>query len=310
MNSTSEYAKKICRYLKDSNYRKVINCHLGMYNNMSDEKYLKMLFHAQMGEKLDLVHPKTFNEKLQWLKLHDKNPLYTVMADKANAKDYVAEKIGNEYIIPTLGIWSTFDDINFNDLPNQFVLKCTHDSGGLVICRDKHALDILAAKKKLHACLKKKYYYQYREWPYKNVLQQIIAEEYMQDGNNHELRDYKFYCFNGVPKFLYLSEGMENHSTARIGFVNTDWTFANFGRTDYKPLESLPQKPSKFDEMLEISRKLSSGTPFLRVDLYEINGRVYFGELTFYPCAGMMPFDPPEADLLVGNMLDLTSWGL
>lgn len=152
MNSTSEYAKKICRYLKDSNYRKVINCHLGMYNNMSDEKYLKMLFHAQMGEKLDLVHPKTFNEKLQWLKLHDKNPLYTVMADKANAKDYVAEKIGNEYIIPTLGIWSTFDDINFNDLPNQFVLKCTHDSGGLVICRDKHALDILAAKRNfMHA---------------------------------------------------------------------------------------------------------------------------------------------------------------
>lgn len=274
-----------------------------MLNWLPDKIFLKLVFWARMNKKLNLKNPQTFNEKLQWLKLYNRKPEYTSMVDKYEAKKYVSERIGDEYIIPTLGVWDSFEDIDFDSLPNQFVLKCTHDSGGLVICRDKAALDKNAAREKINKSLKNNFYYQGREWPYKNVKPRIIAEEYMEDANMQELRDYKFYCFNGKVKYLYISEGLENHSTAKISFVSLDWTFAPFNRSDYKPFDSLPQKPFHFYEMIKVAEELSAGINFLRVDLYEIQKKIYFSELTFTPCSGFMPFNPEEWDAKLGELL-------
>lgn len=276
---------------------------------LPDKIYLKIMYYACMHEKLNLKNPRSFNEKLQWIKLYDRSPEYTQMVDKYEAKGYVADRIGKQYIIPTLGIWKHFDDIDFKLLPNQFVLKCTHDSGGLVICRDKNKLDLNAAKKKIEKSLSTNYYYNGREWPYKDIKPRIIAEEYMEDNGSKELIDYKFYCFGGEPRFLYVSKGLENHQTARISFVTLDWKPATFGRSDYKPFEKLPNKPQNFEKMVELARELSKGYSFLRVDLYEINGRIYFSELTFSPNAGMMPFSPKNYDYILGDMLILPKRG-
>lgn len=278
----------------------------GFYDRMSDFDFIKLSYGMSMGYEPNLTNPQTFNEKLQWLKLNDRRPEYSAMVDKYEAKKYVSKLVGEEYIIPTLGVWETFDDIDFGCLPNQFVLKCTHDSGGLIICRNKEIFNKKNAKKILVHSLKRNYYLRgCREWPYKNVKPRIIAEQYMQDGQNRELTDYKFYCFNGTPQYLYVSTGMENHATARMGFLDLNWNKMDFFRNDYKPLEVIPPRPEKFGDMIELAKKLSDGIPFLRVDLYVINGKIYFGELTFSPCGGMMPFNPPEADAEVGKLLKL-----
>ena len=280
----------------------------------NDKLYLKGLWRLKMGYPLNLDNPQTFNEKLQWLKLYDRKPIYTKMVDKYEAKYYVASIIGEKYIIPTLAVYDRVEDINFDTLPYQFVLKCTHDSGGLVICRNKEKLDIEAAKKELQKFLKSNYFYQNREWPYKNVKPRIIAEQYMEDSDLHEdtnqhdvkgLVDYKFYCFNGEAKYLYVSKGLENHATARISFLNMDWQFAPFGRSDFAPFDELPEKPSRFDEMVKIANRISKGHSFLRVDLYQINGQIYFSELTFHPCSGMMPFKPEKWDKIFGEWIAL-----
>lgn len=272
---------------------------------LPDKMYVQIKYYLRKRKPLNLRQPKTFNEKLLWLKLYDHNPEYTTMVDKYEAKQYVSDRIGKEHIIPTLGVWNCFDDIDFETLPEQFVLKCTHDSGGLVICRDKSTFDKKSARKKIEASLKTNYYYEGREWPYKNVKPRIIAEKYMEDGSSKNLTDYKFYCFNGTPKYLYVSTGLENHATASISFLTLDWKFAPFGRSDYKPFTELPPKPTKFDEMLKIAARLSAGYKFLRVDLYQIENQIYFSEYTFYPCGGMMPFDPPEWDEELGKLIDL-----
>ena len=271
----------------------------------SDKAILKARYFKAFGRPLDLKHPRTFNEKLQWMKIYDRDPRYTVLSDKLRVKEIVAEQIGKEHIIPTLGVWAHFDQIDFSALPEQFVLKCTHDSGGLVICRDRKELDLDAARKKIEASLRTNFYHHSREWQYKDIPPRIIAEPYMQDGDSRELKDYKFYCFDGEPAFLYVSEGLENHQTAHISFLNLDWTRAPFLRSDYAGFETLPPKPDRFDEMVAMARRLSEGFRFVRVDLYEINGTVYFGELTFTPTGGFVPFIPDEADLEIGKLFRL-----
>lgn len=278
---------------------------MSFWKRVDDATYLKIRYRVLTGRTLNLDEPRTFNDKLNWLKIHDRNPVYHQMVDKYEVKQYVADKIGAEYIIPTLGVWDRFEDIDFNALPSQFVLKCTHDSGGLVICKEKMTFDKEKAKTKIDSSIQRDFFYTNREWPYKDVTPRIIAEKYMQEIGCSELRDYKFYCFNGIPQFLYVSEGMANHATAKISFVNMDWTLAAFARSDYLSYERLPPKPEHFEQMVSIAGQLSKGIPFLRVDLYEIGGRIYFGELTFTPCGGMMPFDPPEADMKVGDLLSL-----
>lgn len=270
-----------------------------------DSIYLRIKFKRRMGYTLNLKNPRTFSEKLQWLKLNDRKPLYTTLVDKYEVKKYISSILGGEYIIPTYGVWETFDDIPFDELPNQFVLKCTHDSGGLIVCRDKNSLDIKKAKEKINKSLRTNYYWHGREWAYKNVKPRIIAEQYMEDSASPELRDYKFYCFNGRPLFLYLSEGLENHETARISYVTMEWEKAEFSRIDYKPFDVLPEKPIQFEKMKEIACILSKETKFARIDLYEINGRVYFGEFTLFPGIGMNKFNPEKWDLELGKLLKL-----
>ena len=277
---------------------------IGFYNKMSDEKYLKKEFKLRMGYNLDLQNPQTFNEKLQWLKLYDRNSEYTKMVDKYEVKKYVSNIIGKEYIIPTLGIYNNFNEIDFDKLPNQFVIKCTHDSGGIIICKDKNNLDIKKAKKKINTFLNRKYFYIHREWPYKNVKPRIIIEKYMED-NNSIMRDYKFFCFNGEPKLMYLSEGLENHETARMSFYDMDFNLIDCKRKDYKQLDYTPKKPKTFEKMKEFASTLSRDIPHLRVDWYEINGKLYFGELTFYTCSGFIPFETEEWNYKMGEMLEL-----
>lgn len=274
-----------------------------------DRKYAEWCYRFERNGKIDILNPKTFNEKIQWMKLYYHNPILTKFVDKYEAKFLVADKIGQEHIIPTLGVWDSFDDIDFSTLPEKFVLKTTHGGGslGVVVCTDKSSFDMQAAKSKLNASLKSDYY-QYREWAYKNVKRRIIAEKFMSDdseNNKNGISDYKFYCFNGVPKFLYMSQGLEVHETARISFLTMDWQFAPFRRIDFAPFEQLPAKPRTFDQMIEVCKKLSSGLPFVRVDLYEIDQQVYFSEMTFYPCNGSMPFYPQEWDLKTGEMFEL-----
>ena len=270
-----------------------------------DDLYLRIVYKKIFNRELDLKNPKTFNEKLQWLKLYDRNPQYTEMVDKYQVKKYIADLIGEEYIIPTLGVYDKFDDIDFEKLPNQFVLKCTHDSGSTIVCRDKDNFDYKQTKKKINKLLKKNFFYGGREWPYKNVKPRIIVEKFMQNGEEKELKDYKFYCFSGIPKFLYVSEGLENHETARISFFDMNFNFEDFSRTDYKKMDKKPDKPVNFEKMKELAAKLSKGIPFVRIDLYEINGQLYFSEFTFSPCSGFMLFNPEEYDEIVGNLLVL-----
>ena len=266
---------------------------------------LKIRFYARMGRKLDLKNPKTYSEKLQWLKLYDRNPEYIKMVDKYDVKEYVASILGEEYIIPTFGVWDKFDDIDFDKLPDQFVLKCTHDSGGLVICSDKSKLDIEKARKKINKSLRMNYFWLGREWPYKNVKPRIIAEKYMATDDQKELIDYKFFCFNGVPKYLYISEGLSDHSTAKISFADMEYNKTEFYRSDFKPFDVLPPKPANFEKMKELAKVLSKDRSFIRVDFYEIEGRIYFGELTFFPCSGFLPFEPVEWDHTFGSLIEL-----
>lgn len=269
-----------------------------------DQWYIRAKYYKNFGKLPNLKHPITFNEKLQWLKLHDRRPEYTRMVDKYEAKNCVAEIIGDEYIIPTLGVWDRAEDIDFEALPNQFVLKATHDSGRVIICKDKSKLDIEQAVKDMKASLNRNFYAVTREWPYKNVKPRIIAEQYMQDDDSDELKDYKFFCFNGIPKFFKIDFGRftEHHAN----YYDIHGNLLPFGEQALPPLpeKELPQ-PHTLSMMVEIARKLSQGISFVRVDLYEINVRVYFGELTFFPASGTGKFTPPEWDVRIGNLLKL-----
>lgn len=272
---------------------------------LTDKFFLKILFKLRMGYQLDLDNPKTYNEKLQWLKLHNRKPEYTKMVDKVGAKEYVANIIGEEYIIPTIGVWDRVEDIDWDALPNQFVLKCTHDSGGIVICPDKSKLDIRAAKKMLKWGLRRNFYAQNREWPYKNVKHRIIGEQYMVDESGYELKDYKWFCFDGEPKALFIAtdRGVETEET-KFDFFDADFNHLPF--TNGHPNSPRPiLKPQGFEKMKELAAKLSQGQPHLRVDFYDINGKIYFGELTFYHWSGTTPFEPIEWDYKFGEWIKL-----
>ena len=274
-----------------------------IYKRLPDEKYLKKAFKAKMGKELDLENPKTYNEKLQWLKLYDRKPIYTDMVDKAKAKEVAASIIGEEHIIPTLGIYEKFEDIDFDALPDSFVIKCTHDSGGLVIVKDKSKLNKAAARKKINRCLKKNFYkVGGREWPYKNVKPRILIEKYMVDESGTELKDYKFFCFDGKVKFMYII-------TDRQTEIKLDLFDEKFNHLPcehvYPNANKEIKKPQGFDEMIALAEKLSAGTIQLRVDLYNINGKIYFGEFTFFPTGGMGYFKPEEWDYKIGEYIHL-----
>lgn len=268
------------------------------------EKVIKRVFKERMGYDLDLDNPKTYSEKLQWLKLYYHDPLYTTLVDKYAVKQYVEKKIGKEYLIPTLGVWNRFKDIDFNTLPGQFVLKCTHDSGGLVICKDKSQLDIKKARETINKCLKHNFYYSGFEWPYKDVKPRIIAEQYMEDTKTKELRDYKFFCFDGVVRYLFIATDRQNREEPYFDFFDADFNYLDM-RQGHPNAPIQPEKPQRFDEMKRLAAILSKDIPQVRVDFYEVDGKVYFGEMTFFHHGGWTKFDPEEWDVIFGNEIKL-----
>ncbi len=272
---------------------------------LKDDNYLKMMYRSIFFKKLDLENPKTFNEKLQWLKVYDRKDIYTTMVDKYEAKKYVASIIGDEYIIPTIGVYDSFNEIDFDKLPEKFVIKCTHDSGGLVIVKDKSKMDYNSVKKKIDECLNRNYYYLYREWPYKNVKPRIIVEELMEDKNCSSLTDYKFFCFNGEPKLMYMAVGLDDHKTASMSFYDMNFKLTDCKRKDYKYIDYIPKKPKEFDQMINFSKLLSKDIPHLRVDWYEIDGKLYFGELTFTTNGGFIPFESEKWNYKMGEWIEL-----
>lgn len=269
---------------------------------LSDKLYLKLMFRARIGKKLNLKNPQSFNEKIQWLKLYNRKEEYTAMVDKYAVKDYVKKIIGDKYIIPTLGVWNKYDEINFSSLPNKFVLKCTHDSGGLYICKNKDLFNNYECRKKIENSLKNKYFYKGREWPYKNVKPQIIAEVYLEDENVADLYDYKVMAFNGVPKIIQVHKGRHKNHTQ--DFYDDDWNKLNIYQGTEQSDEYM-DKPIFFDEMMQLTSILAKNIPLVRVDWYYVKNQLFFGEITFYDGSGLIPFIPESWDYEFGKMIKL-----
>lgn len=282
----------------------------GVLNRMvyilPDKWFLFLRFRNEVGYWPHLNHPRTFNEKLQWLKLHDIHPEYTQMVDKIEAKKYVASKFeGGEYIIPTLGIWNSVDEIEWDKLPQKFVIKVSSDSGGIVVCKDKQKLDICAAKKVLSYGWGRDCSVRNKEYPYRNITPRIIAEEYKEDESGYELKDYKIFCFNGEPKLLFVAtDRQKDTEETKFDFYDLQWNHLPFKNGHPNSKRSL-EKPKNFEQMLDIARKLSAGIPHVRIDLYNCNGNIYFGEMTFFHNSGMVPFEPLEWDFKLGGLLNL-----
>lgn len=301
-----KYAKALKKYIADKNYRFLIDAGKGKYDKLSDREYLEKKFYAMLGYSLDLSNPQTFNEKLQWLKLYDRKPEYTMMVDKYKVREYIKEKTGEEYLIPLLGVWDKAEDIDFDALPNQFVLKCNHNSGlGMYICKDRSKLtenQIKAIRKNLAKGLQQDYYLTGREWPYKNVPRKIIAEKYMEDETG-QLRDHKFYCFNGEPKIIMINSDREIGKTKADYFdMDFNWIDLKWG---YEHALVKPSKPINFEKMKELAAILSKDIPELRVDFYEVNNKIYFGELTFFDGSGFDKIEPKEWDEKLGEWITL-----
>lgn len=295
--------KKIRRYVQNPYYALGNDMIRKCPHLMSDKFYLSVLWKMKMGYKLDWKHPKTFNEKLQWLKLYDRNPLYTALVDKYRVKQWLADKFGEQYIIPTLAVYNSVDEIDLDKLPNQFVLKCNHDSGSVVICRDKSSFDLEAAKRKLDEALKKNFYWEAREWPYKNVNRCVFAENYLEEVED-DIIDYKMMVFNGKVKCSFTCTNRKSREGLNVTFFDKDWERMPFIRhypADNKPIE----KPASYEKMVQFSEELSELFPFSRVDFYEIKGKPFFGEITFYPGGGFEEFSPQRWDFALGNWIKL-----
>lgn len=273
---------------------------------VDDEIFVRALFQSSLGYELNLANPKTMCEKIQWLKLYNRNPEYIRMVDKYEVKKYIKEKIGEEYIIPLYGVWDSFEEIEFDKLPNQFVLKCTHDSGTFVVVKDKSSLDMENAKVILEKGLRKNYFYENREWPYKNVQPRIIAEKYIDSLGKPESIEYKISCFDGKVGFLTICGGIAH---AEYEKRTNDHYDVNFNHmpwwTNYKNAKIPPEKPKQWDKLIELSEILSKDIPYVRVDFYVIDGEIFFGEFTFFTWSGIMKFNPPEWDNILGNYIKL-----
>ena len=274
---------------------------IGVTQILPDKLYLKIAYKIATKKKLNVDFPETFNEKLQWLKLYDHNSQYIRMVDKYAVKQYVTDRGYKRYIIPTLGVWESFSDIDFSKFPEQFVLKCTHDSGGVVICQDKSTFDIDFAKRKLERSLKRNFYYYGREWPYKKVKPKIIAERYLVGA----IVEYKFFCFDGHPKFILVCIG-EGHGANRTHcWVNLEFENLPFRIGSWSQIKTKVNKPDNFQEMIDFVTNMSKGIPHVRVDLYNVDGKIYFGEFTFFHESGFQVFIPKEWDKKIGELIVL-----
>ena len=295
---------KFARYFLDPKYRFIVHSRLGFHNKMDDKKYVSKFYYSVFGKNLDLENPKTFNEKTQWLKLNIRKDILVSMVDKYEAKNYISSIIGDEHLIKTLGVWDKFEDIDFNSLPDKFVLKTTHDSGGVVVCEDKKTFNIKKARRKIKKSLKKNYYYNLREWPYKFVKPRVIAEEYICLNNGGISPEYKLFCFNGTAKLVLVCQGIAHENSRTNTFFDLEFRRIPVD-TVYKRCDDKIEKPSYFNEMVRIAEILSKDFEFLRVDFYCLENTFYIGELTLYHNGGLCPFDPPEYDLEFGELIKL-----
>ena len=273
---------------------------------LPDSMFLHLKYYLRMGKRLHLHHPKTYNEKIQWLKLYGRTPNDKILADKYLVKQYIADLLGEKYVIPLLGVWDNADEIDFDLLPDRFVLKCNHNSGkGMCICKDKSSLDVAKVRRALNEALKENYSHNSREKAYEGISRKIIAEKYMENSTTKDLRDYKFFCFNGIPKVLFIATGRElGEHDVKFDFFDMD--FNHLPLTNGHPNASpYPEKPVCFEEMKQLAARLSDGMPHIRVDFYEVDGQVYFGEFTFSHWGGMTPFEPEEWDTTFGEWIQL-----
>lgn len=277
---------------------------LKIFRLLSDSAYLKLRYFITLGEKLNLKNPKTFNEKLQWLKINDRKAIYTTMADKYSARQFIQNKYGKEYLIPLLGIWNKFDEIDFEKLPNQFVIKCTHDSASTYICKDKSKLNIKKLKKHCNKHLKKSYYYYAREWPYKNITPRIICEKYMINKNKKRGIEYKLICIQGKVQIIYARVNNEPPKGTTLNFFDTNWNELPL-KLGFDSTSEVIKKPVNLSKMIEIAEEISKDIIFIRVDFYEIDNKLYIGELTFYPHAGWLNIDYDETTRALDELLQL-----
>lgn len=294
---------KILKYVINEEYRFMIQASQGKFDMMPDQEYIEKKFKIKVGYELNLNCPKTFNEKIQWLKLNDHNPIYSILVDKYEAKSYVASILGNEYIIPTFGVWDNFEEINFNQLPYQFVLKTTHDSGGVVICTDKKKFNYKKVRKKLMASIKHNYYLDNREWPYKNVKPRIIAEKFI-GSKSSEIQDYKFFCFSGIPKIILVCTNRFSEKGLCETFYDINWNKLDL-RRPLHPTDHNLKKPPNLKTMLSLAERLAKEFAFVRVDFYDTGDKVFFGEMTFYPAGGFEGFQPTSWDKKMGEWIRL-----
>lgn len=270
-----------------------------------DKLYLQMLYRLLMHKPLNLKNPKSFNEKLQWLKLYNRKHQYTLMVDKLKVKDYVADLIGEEYIIPTLGVWENAKDVDFNSLPDKFVIKCNHNSGqGLYICKNKSEMNEAEVRSNLQKALETDYFIRFREWPYKDVERRIIAEKYIEDKSSvdGDLKDYKFMCFNGKVHCSFVCS--ERKTDLKVSFFDRDWMPMPFERHYPRSNNPIP-KPVHYEEMIRLAEVLSKGIPFVRVDFYDVEDKIFFGELTFFPGSGFEEFTPDIWDERLGSLINV-----
>ena len=300
------YAERIGRFFKDSDIRFNYLCILGFYDHMSDEKFIRMKYKRLMHKELNLDNPQTYNEKLQWLKLYDRNPLYTKLVDKYEVKKYVSDRIGEEHVVPIFGVYDNVDEIRLEDLPNQFVLKCTHDSGGFVICKDKESFDFESAKRLLAKRMKRNFYKFSREWPYKDVKPRIIAEKFMDSLGKPESIEYKLTCFGGKADLITVCGGIAHSAFDKRtnDFYDRDFNHLPFYVFYKNPPKALPV-PKEIDKIIEFSEKLSEGIPEVRVDWYIHDGVIYFGEMTFFTWGGFCVFTPEEWNRTLGDWIIL-----
>lgn len=299
--------EKIYLYFSSSSYRFAVNnVKFHLYRNMPDDQFLKKAFLAYMGYPLNLNNPQTFNEKLQWLKLYDRRPEYVTMVDKYKVREYIADTIGEEYLIPLLGVWENADDIDFDSLPDKFVLKCNHDSGSVVIVKDKSKIDKDTIRKKLSKALRRNLFEYGREWPYKDVPRRIIAEKYMSDEAAGGLTDYKIHSFNGVPKFILVSTERFSENGLHEDYFDVGWNKLDIRFANHPTSNCVIPLPKQLGKMLELSRYLAGKYPFMRTDFYQIDGKLYFGEITLYPGCGFEKVTPEGWDEKIGGWLKLS----
>lgn len=275
-----------------------------IFHKIPDKTFIKIEYYLRTKKKLNLKNPKRYNEKLQYLKLYDRNPLYTKLVDKYEVRSYIENKIGEEYLIPMYGVYESYEDIDFDSLPNEFVLKPNHTSGDVYICKDKNEINHERLKKDIDSWMKKNYFWKHREWPYKNIKPKIICEKLMVDESGFELKDYKFFCYNGLVKNLFIATDRPN--STKFNFYDLNFNKLPFNQ-HYPNFNKEVSKPTGFQKMIELSGELSKEIPHVRVDFYSINGKIYFGELTFYHFSGCEVFEPDEWDYIFGEYLNVNN---